>query len=101
MTQICSSAAADPCSWAQVSDEGPRREQRCRRIVSALLPAAELLLRTMGLRLEHGQCGSLEEMRIAADQARCTATRDLKVHEECVFEHASRDSESRVSLSAW
>lgn len=36
-------------------DQGPLREPHCRRILPALLPAAELLLRVLGLRLAHWQ----------------------------------------------
>ena len=56
----------NPYSRVQVAEEGPLQEQHYGRIMSALLPAAELLSREQRLRLErlavcvlrdHAACG--------------------------------------------
>ena len=52
--------------------EGPLREQRCGRILPALLPAAEVLLRALDLRLAHWQPVYSQTMEDAVEQARCT-----------------------------
>ena len=52
-------------------DGGPLREPHCRRVLSALLPAAEVLLRVLDLRLAHWQSVFCENMRDAVEQARC------------------------------
>ena len=71
-------------------DEGPLREQHCKRILSALLPAAELLLRVLNLRLEHWESVSCKTRQDAVEQARCSAARDFVVHK--VFHFENRES---------
>ena len=68
------------CSERQVLIEGPLQELHCRRIQSALLSAAEVLLRVLDLRLAHWQPLFGETMRHTVEHARCTATRDEDVH---------------------
>ena len=74
LTQHCS-RPAESALCAQLRDEGPRYEPHCRRIKSALLPAAEMLLRgVLDLRHEHWRDDPPSmTARFAVEQARCTA----------------------------
>ena len=67
------------------------REPHCRRIMSALLPAAELLLRVLDLGDEHWESEMCILMRHALQQARSMATWDSEVHEDLVSKRKRRD----------
>ena len=77
------------CSWLQVRS-GAALGVRCGRIVSALLPAAELLLRgVMDLRHKYWQQASPSAITVrdAIEQARRTSTQGPK----CIREPYSKD----------
>ena len=80
-----------PCSQAQVGTRGPEHYVQCRRIMSDLLPAAELLLRgVMDLRYTHWHENTLRlrgrTAQDAVEEARCTATwLGLKPAWRCLF----------------
>ena len=65
-----------PRARAQVQCSGRLREQHCLRIMPALLPAAELLLRVLDFSLERGHPMPCGTMRNSLNEARCTATRE-------------------------
>ena len=54
-----------------MQDQCPLREPHCRRILPVLLPAVELLLRVLDLRLAHWQSTFGQTKRDAVRQARC------------------------------
>ena len=71
-------------------DQGPLREPHCRRILPALLPAAELLLRVLDLRLEHWESVFCKSKRDAVHQARCAPAQRFAVHGKPASERESR-----------
>ena len=93
--QQCRGAPQTSCSWLQVRSEAALKV-RCGRIVSALLPAAELLLRgVMDLRHKYWQQASPTAITVrdAVEQARRTRTRDP----QCVREPYSKDCRQMCS----
>lgn len=80
-----------PCSQVQVGTRGQGHYVQCRRIMSDLLPAAELLLRgVMDLRHTLWHKNALQPSgrtaQMAVEEARCTGTwLRLKSARRCLF----------------
>ena len=75
MQRCCRACCCHAQVRAQVQDQGPLRELHCRRILPVLLPAVELLVRVLDLRLAHWHSAFGKTKRDAVQQARFRPTR--------------------------